>query len=92
MAADAVAGPPSRQSQSPGRGRQHPAEGLPRAAVPPGTRHEDLGPDYYQRQRDIRRQIAHNVGKLGAPGFQVTLCRIPGLRGAAKSFLLLGGR
>jgi transposase len=43
----------------------------------PGTRYEDLGPDYYERQRDTRRQIAHHVGKLGALGFEVTLCRIP---------------
>jgi transposase len=44
----------------------------------PGTRHQDLGPGYYERQRDTRRQIAHHVGKLGALGFEVTLCRIPG--------------
>ncbi len=44
----------------------------------PGTRYEDLGPDYYERQRDTRRQVAHHVGKLGALGFEVTLCRIPG--------------
>ena len=25
----------------------------------------------------IRRQLAHHVGKLGALGFEVTLCRIP---------------
>jgi transposase len=43
----------------------------------PGMRYCDLGPDYYQRQRDTRRQIAHHVGKLGALGFEVTLCRIP---------------
>jgi transposase len=43
----------------------------------PGTRYEDLGADYYERQRDTRRQIAHHVGKLGALGFEVTLCRIP---------------
>jgi transposase len=43
----------------------------------PGMRYQDLGPDYYQRQRDTRRQIAHHVGKLGALGFEVTLCRIP---------------
>jgi transposase len=43
----------------------------------PGMRYQDLGPDYYQRQRDIRRQIAHHVGKLGALGFEVTLCRVP---------------
>ncbi len=33
--------------------------------------------DYYERQRDTRRQIAHHVGKLGALGFEVTLCRLP---------------
>jgi transposase len=43
----------------------------------PGTRYEDLGPDYYERQRDTRRQVAHHAGKLGALGFEVTLCRIP---------------
>ena len=43
----------------------------------PGMRYQDLGPDYYERQRDTRRQIAHHVGKLGALGFEVTLCRIP---------------
>jgi transposase len=44
----------------------------------PGARYQDLGPDYYERQRDTRRQIAHHVGKLGALGFQVTLARTPG--------------
>ena len=43
----------------------------------PGMRYEDLGADYYERQRDVRRQVAHHVGKLGALGFEVTLCRIP---------------
>jgi transposase len=43
----------------------------------PGMRYQDLGADYYERQRDVRRQIAHHVGKLGALGFEVTLCRIP---------------
>ena len=43
----------------------------------PGMRYEDLGADYYERQRDVRRQIAHHVGKLGALGFEVTLGRIP---------------
>src|SRR5215470_14099419 len=43
----------------------------------PGTRYQDPGPDYYERQRDPRRQIAHHVGKLGALGFEVTPCRIP---------------
>ena len=40
-------------------------------------RYPDLGPDYYERRRDIRRQIAHHVGKLGDFGFEVTLCRLP---------------
>src|SRR5205085_2360141 len=44
----------------------------------PGMRYQDLGPDYYERQAGVRRQIAHHVGKLGALGFEVTLCRIPG--------------
>jgi transposase len=43
----------------------------------PGMRYQDLGPDYYERQRDVRRQVAHHIGKLGALGFEVTLCRIP---------------
>jgi transposase len=43
----------------------------------PGTRYQDLGPDYYDRQRDIRRQVAHHIGKLGSLGFEVTLCRLP---------------
>ena len=44
----------------------------------PGMRYEDLGPDYYDRQASVRRQIAHHVGRLGALGFEVTLCRRPG--------------
>jgi len=52
-----------------------------RPACPSGYffRHldQDLGADYYDRQRDVRRQISHHVGKLGALGFEVTLCRIP---------------
>ena len=43
----------------------------------PGTRYEDLGPDYYERRSSVRRQIAHHVGKLGDLGFEVTLCHIP---------------
>ena len=43
----------------------------------PGMRYQDLGPDYYERRRDIGRQIAHHVGQLGALGFEVTLCRTP---------------
>jgi hypothetical protein len=40
-------------------------------------RYQDLGAGYHERQRDIRRQIAHHAGKLGSLGFEVTLCRIP---------------
>ena len=43
----------------------------------PGMRYADLGPDYYERQASVRRQIAHHVGKLGALGFEVTLARTP---------------
>jgi transposase len=43
----------------------------------PGMRYADLGPDYYERRHDVRRQISHHVGQLGALGFEVTLCRIP---------------
>ena len=43
----------------------------------PGMRYQDLGADYYERRREISRQISHHVGKLGALGFEVTLCRIP---------------
>ena len=43
----------------------------------PGMRYQDLGPDYYERRRDVRRQVAHHVGKLGDLGFEVTLCRRP---------------
>ena len=43
----------------------------------PGMRYQDLGADYYEHQASVRRQISHHVGKLGALGFEVTLCRIP---------------
>ena len=42
----------------------------------PGMRYQDLGADYYERRREVGRQISHHVGKLGALGFEVTLCRI----------------
>ena len=51
----------------------------------PGTRYQDLGPDYYEQQRDTRRQIAHHVGKLSALGFEVTLCRTPEPSGPANT-------
>ena len=44
----------------------------------PGTRYQDLGPDYYERKASTRRQIAHHISKLGDLGFEVTLCRRPG--------------
>jgi transposase len=43
----------------------------------PGTRYQDLGADYYERQREVARQVRHHVGKLGALGYEVTLCHLP---------------
>ena len=43
----------------------------------PGTRYEDLGPDYYERQRDHNRRISRLVGELGSLGYEVTLCLKP---------------
>ena len=43
----------------------------------PDLLNQDLGPDYHERRRDVRGQVAHHVGKLGSLGFEVTLCRIP---------------
>lgn len=43
----------------------------------PGMRYRDLGADYYERQRETARQVHHHVGKLGALGYQITLCRLP---------------
>ena len=40
-------------------------------------RHEDLGPDYYERRASLRRQIHHHVTHLESLGFEVTLCRTP---------------
>jgi transposase len=39
----------------------------------PGTRYDDLGPDYYAR--NTARQVSHHVAKLSALGYEVTLCR-----------------
>ena len=39
-------------------------------------RYQDLGPDYYERRRDIRPRSPTNAGKLGALGFEVTLVRV----------------
>ena len=43
----------------------------------PGTRYDDLGPDYYDTQRQHARQVSHHVGVLGSLGYDVTLCRRP---------------
>ena len=43
----------------------------------PGTRYHDLGHDSYERDRNTARQVSHHVGKLGALGYEVTLCRRP---------------
>jgi transposase len=43
----------------------------------PGTRYQDLGHDYYERERDTARQVSHHVGRLGALGYEVTLARLP---------------
>ena len=43
----------------------------------PGSRYHHLGPDYYERQRDHHRQVSQLIGKLGALGYEVTLCRRP---------------
>jgi transposase len=43
----------------------------------PGMRHEDLGPDYYERRASLGRQIHHHVSHLESLGFEVTLCRTP---------------
>jgi transposase len=43
----------------------------------PGTRYEDLGPDYYERQRDHNRRLSRLIGDLGSLGYEVTLCRKP---------------
>ena len=40
-------------------------------------RYQDLGADYYERQPRRPPADRHHVGKLGALGFEVTLCRIP---------------
>jgi hypothetical protein len=43
----------------------------------PGARYQDLGPGYYETQRQHMRQISHHVASLGAFGYEVTLCRKP---------------
>ncbi len=43
----------------------------------PGMRYEDLGWDYYERERNTARQVSHHVGKLASLGYEVTLCKHP---------------
>jgi transposase len=43
----------------------------------PGARYEDLGPDYYERQRDHNRRRSRLVSELSSLGYEVTLCRKP---------------
>ena len=43
----------------------------------PGMRHQDLGPDYYERQAAVRRKIAYHVREIEALGLEVTIARIP---------------
>jgi transposase len=43
----------------------------------PGSRYQDLGPDYYERRRDHNRHVSRLVGELGNLGYEVTLCRKP---------------
>jgi transposase len=43
----------------------------------PGMRYQDLGWDYYERERNTARQVAHHVGKLASLGYEVTLCKQP---------------
>ncbi len=46
----------------------------------PGMRYQGLGADYYERDRDTARQVSHHIGKLGALGYEVTLCQAPRTR------------
>jgi transposase len=43
----------------------------------PGMRYQDLGWDYYERERNTARQVAHHIGKLASLGYEVTLCKQP---------------
>ena len=48
----------------------------------PGMRYEDLGWDYYERDRNTARQVSHHIGKLAGLGYEVTLCKLPDPRPA----------
>ncbi|HXL93552.1 MAG TPA: IS110 family transposase [Streptosporangiaceae bacterium] len=41
----------------------------------PGSRYEDLGPDYYDRRAAVRRRTRQAVAVLEDLGYDVTLCR-----------------
>ena len=43
----------------------------------PGRRYQDLGPGWYDDQRQAARRVSRLVGALGAMGYEVTLCRKP---------------
>jgi transposase len=43
----------------------------------PGMRYEDLGWDYYERERSTARQVSHHIGKLASLGYEVTLSKLP---------------
>ena len=43
----------------------------------PGMRYQDLGPGWYDAQRQAARRVSRLVGALGAMGYEVTLCRKP---------------
>jgi len=43
----------------------------------PGMRYHDLGPGWYDDQRQTARRLSRLVGALDAMGYEVTLCRKP---------------
>jgi len=43
----------------------------------PGMRYTDLGPDWYDDERQATRRLTRLVGALDAMGYEVTLCRKP---------------
>jgi transposase len=43
----------------------------------PGMRYQDLGYDYYERERSIARQVRRHVTGLDSLGYEVTLTRRP---------------
>lgn len=56
----------------------------------PGTRYEDLGPDYYDQRRSHRRQVSHHTGKLTELGYKVTIERIDPETGELTGEMLAG--